>query len=456
MHIFDCVAAIATPLVSSGLGVVRISGEGAIEKASKIFRPAKVKSLNDLKGYSAAYGHVVDLNGDEIDDAVAVVFRSPKSYTGEDVVEISCHGGVLILNLVLKSCLSVGCRPALNGEFTKRAFLNGKLSLTQAEAVVNLINAESNLSLKAAVNTKNGLLYKKTQLICDDLIKINSHIEAYLNYPDEDVEPPRIEDVVSGVKHAILKLSELSSSFFSSEILNHGVKAVLVGRPNVGKSTLMNLISGSEKSIVTNISGTTRDVVCSDVEIEGIKFLLFDTAGFCDVSNEIEKIGIKKAKQMLDQANLVLMVVDGSKPFFDEIFYEIAGLKNVLKICVTNKSDLGKIDFDETKFRFDAFVSTSSESFDSILNLKKSMVGLVKQKLLNFNSQIVVNERQNTIILNVLNELKEILKVLKNGSNLDLIGAMMESVIEKIMELDGRKVSETVVDEIFSKFCVGK
>lgn len=452
----ECVAAIATPTLKSGLGVIRISGEGAIEKISKIFKPAKVENLTKLKGYEAAYGFIVDLNGCKVDDAVALVFRSPHSYTGEDVVELSCHGGLAILNLVLKLCFKIGCRPALNGEFTKRAFLNGKLSLTQAEAVSDLINADSNLSLKAACSVKNGFLFKKTQQVCDELIELNASLEVFLNYPDEGVDEPEVEKIGLKLNESIKKLQSLVSNFGVSCDLKNGIKTVLVGVPNVGKSTLMNLLSGQQVSIVTQISGTTRDVVCYDLEIEGIKFNLNDTAGFRRTGNEIEQLGIEKAQQKIDQADLILMVVDGSKSFFDEVFSKIESREDVLKICVLNKADLGTVEFESKNLNFDLFIKTSSDDLNSIFELKKAMAELIKKKLLNCGSLFLINERQNCVIKQAIDELCEAKKSLELGVGFDAISVDLETAIDKILELNGQKVSDKIIDEIFSKFCVGK
>ena len=455
----DCVAALATPALKSGLGVIRISGEGAIEKISKIFKPGRIDSLTKMKGYEAAYGFIVDLKGNRIDDAVAVVFREPHSYTGEDVVELSCHGGPVILNLVLEMCFNVGCKPALNGEFTKRAFLNGKLSLTQAEAVYDVINADSTLSLKAANSVKNGFLFKKTQGVCEKLIEMNAHLEAYLNYPDEGVEEPEISKLVIQIDSAIETLKVLVSNFRVSRNLKNGIKTVLIGEPNVGKSTLMNLLTGQNSSIVTEISGTTRDVVRCDVEIGEIKFTLSDTAGFRQSTDEIEKEGIARARHEFANADLILMVVDGSKSFLNEIFYEVMAVKNSLKICVLNKIDLGSFEFDSKKLDFDVFIKTSNKNLQSILGLKKAMVNLVKSKLLNRSSLstvFFVNERQNRALNQAINELKEAKKTLQAGMGFDAVSSVIEAAIDKILELNGKKVSDELINKIFSKFCVGK
>lgn len=452
----ECVAAIATPTLKSGLGVVRVSGKGSIEKVSKIFKPAKFKNLNELKGYEAAYGFIVNLEGSRVDDAVVLVFRAPHSYTGEDVVELSCHGGIAILNLVLNLCFKIGCRPALNGEFTKRAFLNGKLSLTQAEAVYDLINADSNLSLKAASSVKNGFLFKNTQHICNELIELNASLEAFLNYPEEGLDEPDAKKTISKLNEAVQNLQNLVSNFGTSNRLKNGIKTVLVGEPNVGKSTLMNLLSGQEVSIVTQISGTTRDIINHDLEIEEIKFNLSDTAGFRCAKNEIEQIGIEKAQQELEQADLILMVVDGSKNFFNEVFKKIESKKNVLKICVLNKFDLGTFEFEETNLNFDVFIKTSSKNLNSIYELKKAMFNLVKTNMLGCGSLILINERQNFVMHQAIEELQQAKAALESGVGFDAVSFTIEAAIDKLLELNGQKVSEKIIEEIFSKFCVGK
>ncbi len=452
----ECVAAIVTPLIASGLGVVRISGADAIERADKIFKPFHKQSLINLKGYEAAYGYIIDSDGNKIDDCVVLVFRAPKSFTGENVVEFSCHGGVVVLNLVLQMCFKAGCRQAINGEFTKRAFLNGKLSLTQAEAVVDVINAETELSLKAAQEVKNGKLYNQIQLVNNSLLNLNSKIEAYLNYPDEDIDEPNIDEINTVVTAAIGSLEKLILGYKSATYLKTGIRVAIVGQPNVGKSTLLNLLVGSDKSIVSKISGTTRDVVCDSIEIDGLKFIFYDTAGFRETVDEIEKLGIEKAERTLNESNVILFVVDGSKNFDNEFLKKIDLTSNVLKICVLNKSDLGLVEFNRDNLNFDLFIRTCKDDLDSILNLKTELNKLVRNKISNFNSIVMINERQNGLIKDAIKQLKSILNILNNKIGLDIIGLELELVIDELSKLDGKNVSDELINDIFSKFCVGK
>lgn len=452
----DCIAAIATPLAKGGLGVIRISGKGSIEKASKIFKPFRHSNLSDLNGYEAAYGYVVDLKDCKVDDVVALIFRAPHSYTGEDVVEFSCHGGVAILGLILKLCFQVGCRPALGGEFTKRAFLNGKISLTQAEAVIDLINAESNLSLKSAVKLKDGFLFKKTQEMCRVLVEISAQIEAYLNYPDEDVDEPDSDVLVSKIGRVATELKELTRSCQVSDYVKNGVRTVLVGEPNVGKSTLMNLIIGQDVSITTKYSGTTRDVIAKQFEIEGINFTFMDTAGIRDAKTTIEQIGIERAKKELKNAHLILYVVDCSKKGDINLLQKVQKLENVLKVLVLNKSDIKNKGIDWEINNFDAVVETTKFNVKTVQELKNNIIKLVKTKLVNLNVEVFVNERQKIVIDKLIEQLKEIESDLKKGVSLDAICVSLELAIEQVLELNGQKVSEEVLDEIFSKFCVGK
>ena len=456
----DCIAAIATPLVKSGLGVVRLSGEGVIKKVSKIFKPAKRDSLTNLKGYEAAYGFVVDFDGNRVDDAVALVFVAPHSYTGEDVVELSCHGGLAILKVVLKMCFQVGCRPALNGEFTKRAFLNNKLSLTQAEAVVELINAESNLSLKAATNLKKGELFKKTQDVCKKLLELNSNIEASLNYPDEEAWQLETKQMLAIVNYAKNELTKLIINFEKQISICEGIGVILIGQPNVGKSTLMNLIAEQEVSIVSEISGTTRDIIIKNVELDGIKFKFIDTAGIRQTLNEVEKKGIEKAQNELKQAKVVLYVVDITKGFDSKILVQLQKQADILKILVLNKIDLLKeldmTKFNEFKENFDVVIKTTKHDLKTIEKLKQVVVSVVKNKFINFNVDVFVNDRQKILIEKTLQDLKDVEFAICNSIGLDAVSSSLELAIDNVLELNGKKVTEAIVDEIFSKFCVGK
>ena len=303
------IAAIATPNAAGGIGIIRISGEKAIEITGKAFRSFSGKTVADMKGYTAAYGQIFD--GDSpIDEAVVIVYRAPKSYTGEDVCEICCHGGLYIMNKVLRLIFSLGASPATAGEFTKRAFLNGKIDLIQAESVMNIISASGEAALNAARNTLKGSVSKKISDICSSLITSAAALAAWSDYPDEDI--PAVE---TGVLYTTLssiesELDSLIKRYDSGKAVTEGVNTVICGKPNVGKSTLMNVLSGCERSIVTSIAGTTRDIVEETVRIGDILLRLADTAGIHDTNDEVESIGVNMAKSRIETADLILAVFD--------------------------------------------------------------------------------------------------------------------------------------------------
>lgn len=447
-----CIAAIATALSPAGLGVIRLSGENSIEIAASFFKSKK--DVKSLKGYEAAYGKIYE---DEfvLDDGVILVFKAPNSYTGEDVVEISCHGGLLILERVLKLCYKNGAIPAKRGEFTKRAYLNSKLTLTQAEAVMDIVSADSVGFLKAAGEVKNGSLYKKAKEVKEKLVEKAGHIAVYLDYPQDEIEEVEIKKLKKEIKDQKEKLEEILKNNRFESILKNGVKVSIVGNPNVGKSTIMNLICGEEKSIVTDIEGTTRDVLKHSVEINGINFIFCDTAGIRKTDDEVEKIGVDRAIKALREADLILFVADEKTK--EEDLKILKENEDGKKILVYNKVDVGYKKVSFKGYRFNKVLETTKEDLKTIEKLKEEIYK--EQQLEGLNNKadlLILNERQKKGIEKAILNLEEVLRFLEDGSYLDAISEMLDSAIESLLELTGEKVSDLVVEEIFSKFCVGK
>ncbi len=450
------IAAIATPRATGGISVVRISGERAIEIADEVFASVSSKKLTDQSAYTALFGDIID-EGEPIDQGIALVFRAPKSYTGEDVVEISCHGGLLVTEKVLRAVFKKGAFPAEAGEFTKRAFLNGKLSLTQAEAVVDLINAESEKGLKAAQNALKGALYKKIKIVLDELLSIVAHIAAFIDYPDEDIDEVEINEIREKcIKNAEI-LSTLLKTFDRGKIIREGIETVIVGRPNVGKSTLMNLLSGCQKSIVTDIPGTTRDVVEEAVNIGDVVLRLADTAGIRETADIIEKAGVEKTFERLENAGLVLAVFDSSSPLSETDFNLIEKIKDMPVVAVINKIDL-KSNINKEYF-YDSFkhiVEISAIDSLGIEKLDKEISDLLRINEINPSAAMIANERQYHCVFEAENNLKEAIEAIDMGFTMDAVGINIEGAISILLELTGEKITDAVVNQVFSHFCVGK
>lgn len=454
------IAAISTPHGVGGIGVIRISGADAIKIADKIFVSKRNNKLADLKGYTASYGHVIEAElNQKIDDVVALVFRAPHSYTGEDVVEISCHGGLYTTKKVLDVILCAGANLATPGEFTKRAFLNNKLTLTQAEAVMDIIGAKGKKSARIAQSTHEGRLYKEIRSILNVLIEYTAHLSVWADYPEEDIQQLNVEMLKTNLSKVSLELQNLLDNYDSGKVIRDGLNTVIVGRPNVGKSTLMNLLSGYECSIVTQIPGTTRDIVQESVMIADIMLILSDTAGIRQSDDIIENMGVKKAYERLSSADLALAVFDYSDSLSSEDFDLLEKLKNKAIPCIAiiNKTDLDKkIDDDYIKKYIPNVIYLSASSGEGLNDLKQALEKITNTENIESNYALLSNERQKQACDRALVFLKDAINGLDIGMTLDAVTVAIESAIDSLLELTGEKVSDVVVDEIFSKFCVGK
>ena len=444
------IAAISTPLAAGGVAMIRISGEKAITVAQKIFIPA-AKPLHELPGYSAAYGHFTD-HGEVFDDGIAIVYKAPRSYTGEDVVELCCHGGVYLAQKVLNTAAEAGASPAQPGEFTRRAFENGKLSLTQAESVVNLIAAAGESALKEANAAKDGALAKKLDAIKTDCINAAADVAAFLEYPDEDVPAP--DGVEEKLISAIEKCKELIQNFDNGRVWREGLKTVIAGKPNVGKSAIMNLLAGCERCLVTPTEGTTRDVITERVRLGDVLLNLADTAGIRDSGDEIERLGIEKTKRELESAQLVLAVFDGAEALDDRDREVIALCKDLPVLCVINKNDLPQvIDQSALESAFKTVISISAFDENAVKTLEeaiKTTVGASEPQTGIFNA------RQRDCLMRAKRELENTLADLKAGITADATQIGIEAAVSALCELTGENVPDTLIDEIFSRFCVGK
>ena len=451
------IAAISTPLSASGLGVVRISGEDAVAVGEKIFRPFKGgRELKTLGGYSCAYGRVFDAEGD-IDEAVATVFIAPRSYTGENTVEFSCHGSPALPKRVLRAALAAGAALAGPGEFTKRAFLNGKLTLTQAEAVMDLISAKSAGAGKAALAMRDGALYKKIKKITEELTALESHFAAWSDYPEEDVPELSNEHMESVLKEAQAVLKRLIDTYDAGKVIREGAVTVIAGKPNVGKSTLMNLLSGRDRSIVTEVAGTTRDVVEESVLVGDIPIRLLDTAGIHETEDRVEKIGVDMANTEIDRCDVVIAVFDSSAPLDSDDMNLIEKLRGKPAVAVINKSDLEtRADIDVIKNGFERSVVISAASGNGEEEFKKALSEVLKTADLDPAEPVMANERQLDCVCRAKRAVDEAISAVEFGMTLDAVGICVETALDCLYELTGEKASDAVIEQVFSRFCVGK
>ncbi len=448
------IAAIATPSGDGALGVIRISGDNAIAVADKIFFPFSKRPLSSLEGYKAAYGEIKD--GDTVlDDAVALVFRNPHSFTGEDTVEITNHGGSLMLKSVLRLILKNGAYLAEPGEFTKRAFLNGKLDLTKAESIMGLISAKSNAELKLSRAAHNGSIGDKIEKIESDLVSADASIAAFSDYPDEDIEGLDYDNFMRMLKNAEGELSNMLSTFDAGKVLREGIDTAIVGKPNVGKSTLMNMLSRTERSIVTDIAGTTRDVIEETVVVGDITLRLADTAGIHETKDTVESIGVSLAKQRIASSQLILAVFDSTMPLDKNDYDLISELNTQNTIIIINKTDLeNKIDV--SVFENFRIVETSAKSGVGYDVLAKEIAEICGTANLSEDSVVLINERQRDCADKALEGVREAINALESGLTFDAVGVCVDDALAQLFELTGKRVTNEVTDEIFRKFCVGK
>lgn len=450
------IAAIATPLAVGGISVIRVSGKNSIEIVDKIFKSISSKKIEKLKGYTALYGKIFDGNSD-IDDVVVLCFRAPKSFTGENVVEISCHGGIYVTKKILRLIIENGAVLASQGEFSKRAFLNGKMSLTQAESIMDLISAQGEQASKAAFAVMEGALYKNIQNINQDLLSIVAHLGAWADYPEEDIPVVENQNILNSLNNANNVLDGLIKSFDCGQILKEGISTSIIGKPNVGKSTLMNLLSGYEKSIVTDIEGTTRDIVEEKIFIDDVILRLYDTAGIRETEDIVEKYGVDLAKKKIKTSDLILVLFDNSKELDENDINLINNIDSKNSIAIINKCDLdSKINLNLIKDKFKYLIEISAKDNKGLENLKNKIKEMFNILNIDTTTGIIANERQRDCAIRAKSYVEQSIEALNSGITLDAVTISIELAIESLLELTGERITDTVVDEIFANFCVGK
>ena len=451
------IAAVSTAPAPGGIGIVRISGEEALAVADQVFRGVSGKKLSQMRGYTAQLGGAFTPAGERLDDVVALVYRSPKSYTGEDVVELSCHGGLYVTKRLLQLVLDAGASPAGPGEFTRRAFLNGKMDLAQAEAVMGLISASGEQARKAALAGSSGVLSQRIAAIKGELMEQAAHLAAWADFPEEDVPEVEESQLLEGIRRGEAALSQLLEGFERGRMYREGLVTVIAGRPNAGKSTLMNLLSGCQRSIVTQYAGTTRDVVEETVMLAGVPLRLADTAGLRDTDDPVESIGVRAARQRLETAQLVLAVFDSSQALEKEDRELMDALEEVPSIAIVNKTDLPtQIAVEEIQARFEKTVFLSAATGEGLEDLEQALSEILDTKEFHPQEGVLFTQRQRADAQTALDSLREGEQALLGGLTLDAVTVCVEDALTALSALTGEHVSEEIVDRVFEEFCVGK
>ena len=458
MEYTDTIAAIATAMGNSGIGIVRISGENAVEVAEKVFREPGKKKLSEAESHTIHYGYVYD--GDEaVDEVLLMLMRGPRSYTAEDTVEIDCHGGMLVTRRILETVLKAGARLAEPGEFTKRAFLNGRIDLSQAEAVIDVINAKNEYALQSSVSQLRGSVSKEIHEIRDQIIYEIAFIESALDDPEHislDGYPERLRETLQPIE---MELETSIGTFDNGRIMTEGIKTVILGKPNAGKSSLMNVLLGEDRAIVTEIAGTTRDTLEENIRLRGLSLNLIDTAGIRETEDIVEKIGVERARKIADEADLILYVVDGSREL-DENDRQILDLIRGRKaIVLLNKTDLEPVLTEEVLREAcgQEVIPVSAKEQQGIDRLEEKIQTMFLQGNLNFNDQVMLtNVRHKTAMEQALKSLRLVETSIDNAMPEDFFSIDLMDAYEHLGTILGESLEEDLVNEIFSHFCMGK
>ena len=459
----DTIAAVSSPRGKGGVALLRVSGPDAVEICSRVFSPRNRKKLEEQPTRTAVYGEILSPERDgewlSVDDGIATVFRGPHSFTGEDTVEICCHGGILLTETVLTALLVAGARPAQAGEFTRRAFLNGKLGLSSAEALGNILEAQTREQLTLAHMGMRGKLEAHCEEIYASLRDILASIYVKIDYPDEDLADMSREEILDALRGCEARLLALADTYRTGHAIAEGIPTAICGRPNVGKSSLYNRIVGHDAAIVTEVEGTTRDVLTETATLGRVTLRLFDTAGLHETQDPVERIGIERAERALHDAELILAVFDGSREPTQDDLLLIERLKGseIPVIAVLNKSDLGVARTEDYRKHFSHTVTLSAQSGEGTEELTRLVEALFTDGRLNTRDDAVLtNARQHASVLSSASAVRRAAEALEAGYPVDMCCTDAECAMSSLAEVDGRAVSEDIVSQIFSHFCVGK
>lgn len=457
----DTIAAISTPYGTAGIGKIRVSGSGAIDLVAGIFKGVKDKDLREQKGYTAHYGHIIEPDTGKIaDEVVCIVFREPHSFTGENMVEIDCHGGLLPLRRVLEIVLKKGARLAEPGEFSKRAFLNGRIDLAQAEGIMEVINARTNKGLDLALGHLEGRLSRKIAEIKDRVIGLYAHLEAAIDYAEDEIEEFDSAGLEESLKELKGELERLLATSEQGRIYREGLKTVIVGKPNVGKSSLMNALLEEQRAIVTDIPGTTRDIIEEYINIEGIPLRIIDTAGIRETEDLVERIGVEKTEQYLQEADLVLMMLDVDQGLREEDLRIYELVKEKPLIVLLNKIDLAPDrDYQELEESFPGhpLLRISIQEEEGLEELKKTIVEEVLGEEISTDDEILITRtRHKNALVRAVQAVGRIIAAHQEGLPYDLYSIDLRDCLDALGEISGETLTEDIIDRIFQDFCLGK
>lgn len=455
----DTIAAIATAMSPSGIGIIRISGNDALTVIDQIFRfKSSNKKVSSCSSHTVHYGYIYD-DEEIVDEVMVLLMKAPNSYTREDTVEIDCHGGVFVMKRILETVLKHGARPAEPGEFTKRAFLNGRIDLSQAESVIDVIHAKNDFALQSSMKQLKGSLHMKIISIRERILHEIAFIESALDDPEHislDSYPQVLHSVVDNL---LAESEKMLESFDNGRFLKEGINTVIVGKPNAGKSSLLNILVGEERAIVTNIAGTTRDVLEEQINLNGIILNVMDTAGIRNTTDVVEKIGVDRAREYASRADLVIYVIDSSTELDESDFQIMELLQNKKALILLNKTDLdSKVSLEDIKSRLDKIIiSVSAKEHYGIDKLEDEIKEMFFHGDISFNDEMyAVNVRQKNCISNAIDHLKLVIQSIDNGMPEDFFSIDLMGAYEELGKVIGEEVEDDLVEEIFSKFCMGK
>lgn len=450
------IAAVATPRGMGGIAVIRVSGSHAIDICDNIFKGKR--QLKDAESHTITYGHIINKDGEKVDEVLVSVMRAPRTYTREDVVEISTHGGVSASAQVMNALILAGAQPAEPGEFTKRAFLNGRIDLSQAEGVIDIINAKTALSQKNALSQAEGRLSVKINEIRKSLVHLAARMQVAIDYPDEDLEDITISGISDELGSNLGSINKLLATADTGKVLRDGIKTAIIGKPNVGKSSLLNCLAGEERAIVTDIAGTTRDVIEEFVNLAGVPLCLLDTAGIRSTSDVVEKIGVDRSKRAVDEADLVILVIDATRGTDEEDMALFALTEDKKRIIIANKTDVEESfgDLESINIK-DEVIPVSAKTGDGIEKLSDAVKKMYNIGLIGQNDEVMVTNLRHISALNVsFAALMRAKDAVDSGLPQDLASLDIYDAINSLGEITGDTVSEDIVSEIFHNFCVGK